>query len=113
METLRIEAANAAVQRVADLLTHPDDLLKIESIRSRISAEQGAIAAQLRTVVEQQTDDAERGLLVLQRSQEETEDIRGLLTNIQELCADSQHSIDNYAKITQVNGFHPLMMIDF
>ncbi|KAJ3028606.1 SNARE-binding exocyst subunit S6, partial [Rhizophlyctis rosea] len=106
-ETLASEATSAAITRIADILRHPDDLTnKLPSIRKRFAIERASIEAQLKTAVESQLDDAQRGLEVLGVASAETERVRGNLGGIDSLCADAQNTIRNYARIKKISRTH-------
>ncbi|KAJ3048787.1 SNARE-binding exocyst subunit S6 [Rhizophlyctis rosea] len=106
-ESLVAEATSAAVTRIADILRHPDDLTnKLPSIRKRFAIERASIEAQLKTSVESQLDDAQRGLDILGVAREETKKVKGNLEGIDTLCADAQNTIRNYARIKKISRTH-------
>lgn len=106
LAVLVAETRTSAVQRIADIFTHPDDLhSKFIGIRKKIVAERSLIEAQLKTALDSQLEDANRGLDILSRSQQESEIVKNNLLSIQTLLNDAHHSIDNYAKIMQVHPF--------
>lgn len=99
------EATEAAVVRIADILRHPDDLTnKLASVRKRFAVERASVDAQLKTAVESQLDDAQRGLDVLSVARHETGKVRTNLSSIDQLCAEAQNTIKNYARIKKVGG---------
>ncbi|KAI8801633.1 exocyst complex component Sec6-domain-containing protein [Cladochytrium replicatum] len=101
------DAKEAAHLRIADLLRSPDDLTnKLPGIRRKFGKEGASIEAQLKTVVESQLEDAQRGLDVLGMSTSITEQLKGNLSTIDRLCADAQSSISNFSKIEKISKAH-------
>ncbi|KND01143.1 SNARE-binding exocyst subunit SEC6 [Spizellomyces punctatus DAOM BR117] len=101
------DATETAVFRLADILRHPDDLTnKLVSVRKRFALERATIDAQLKTAVESQLDDAQRGLDTLSSSKDETERIKTNLSNIDQLCAAAQNTIRNYGRIKRISRTH-------
>ncbi|KAI8816506.1 exocyst complex component Sec6-domain-containing protein [Fimicolochytrium jonesii] len=101
------DATETAVFRIADLLRHPDDLTnKLSSIRKRFNLERASIDAQLKTAVESQLDDAQRGLDNLAFTYAENEKVRGNLKSIDERCTAAQNTIRNYARIKKISRTH-------
>jgi hypothetical protein len=97
------EARLAAIYRVQELLKHPDDLVnKLGPLRKKFSSERASIEAHLRTVVESQLEDAQRGLDTLVRSQEATKQTRSNLSLIDNLWTGSNNTIKNYGRIKKV-----------
>ncbi|KAJ3284204.1 SNARE-binding exocyst subunit S6 [Borealophlyctis nickersoniae] len=101
------EATEAAVVRIADILRHPDDLTnKLPSVRKRFAMERASVDAQLKTAVESQLDDAQRGLETLLVAREETARVKTNLSSIDQLCADAQNTIKNYGRIKKISRTH-------
>lgn len=66
LHTLNQEAKAAAVARIAEIFAHPDDLhSNFTSYRKKIISERSLIEAQLKTALESQLQDANRGLDIL------------------------------------------------
>ncbi|KAJ3413623.1 SNARE-binding exocyst subunit S6 [Chytridiales sp. JEL 0842] len=101
------EARLAAIYRVQELLKHPDDIVnKLGPLRKKFSAERASIEAQLRTAVESQLQDAQRGLDVLAQSQEATRQTKSNLSLIDNLWSGSNNTIKNYARIKKISRTH-------
>ena len=97
------EAKESAIQRIGDLLRHPDDLTnKLPLLRKKIALERGAIEAQLKTAIEAQLDNAARGLETLRFSKNETLVMKDTLVSMDGLCANAQNTIKNYNHIKKV-----------
>lgn len=101
---LILEAKAAAVSRIAETFTHPDDLYsKFAGIKRKIVAERALVENQLKSALDSQLEDASRGLELLGSSQVESQTVKSNMMNIQTLLNEAHHSIDNYAKIMLVN----------
>ncbi|KAJ3190257.1 SNARE-binding exocyst subunit S6 [Gaertneriomyces sp. JEL0708] len=101
------DATETAIFRIADVLRHPDDLTnKLAYVRKRFALERASIEAQLKTAVESQLDDAQRGLDTLVHSKQETARIRENLSNVDQLCAGTQNTVRNYARIKKISRTH-------
>ncbi|KAJ3014877.1 SNARE-binding exocyst subunit S6 [Thoreauomyces humboldtii] len=101
------DATETAVFRIADILRHPDDLTnKLATVRKRFAAERASIDAQLKTAVESQLDDAQRGLDTLSQTKAETQKIRGNLAAVDEKCTAAQNTIRNYERIKKISRTH-------
>ncbi|KAJ3162239.1 SNARE-binding exocyst subunit S6 [Geranomyces variabilis] len=101
------DATETAVFRIADILRHPDDLTnKLATVRKRFALERASIDAQLKTAVESQLDDAQRGLDTLAMTKGETLRIRSNLTAVDERCTAAQNTIRNYARIKKISRTH-------
>ena len=97
------EAREAALARISDILSHPEDLfVKFAALKAKTLLERASIEAQLKTALESQLDDAQRGLDTLLYCRNEVDFVKGNLSTIQDLLNDAHHSIDNYSKIMQV-----------
>ena len=98
------EATESAIQRINDILRHPDDLTnKLPLVRKKVALERAATEAQLKTAIEQQLDNAARGLDTLSLCQTETEKVKDTLIAMDNLCANAQSMIKNYNHIKRVN----------
>ncbi|KAI8910000.1 exocyst complex component Sec6-domain-containing protein [Powellomyces hirtus] len=101
------DATETAVFRIADILRHPDDLTnKLATVRKRFAVERASIDAQLKTAVESQLDDAQRGLDTLAVTKGETLRIRSNLSAVDERCTAAQNTIKNYARIKKISRTH-------
>jgi exocyst complex component 3 len=97
------EATESAIQRLSDILRHPDDLTnKLPLVRKKITLERAAVEAQLKLAIEAQLDNASKGLDALNRSKMETLTIKETLIATDSLCANAQNTIKNYNHIKKV-----------
>ncbi|XP_078435357.1 SEC6 [Wolffia australiana] len=99
MEDLGIEAKEAAVREVAKLLTLPEQLANIASIKSDYLSRQQGNDAQLSTMVAEQVELAQAGIESLALSQQMVDELRGNFSSIQKLCQECQNLIENHDKI--------------
>ena len=100
------EAKESAIQRISDILRHPDDLTnKLDKIRKKIGHERAAVEAQLKTALEAQLENVGRGLDAVQMCQNKTVNMKTSLQSMDSLCANSQNSIKNYNYIKKVITF--------
>ena len=87
-------------------LKHPDDLnTKLARTRQKIYFEKASIDAQMKSLVQSQLDDSQRGLEILDVSKKETAIIKSNLEAIDSLCLDSQGMINNFQEIKKVINY--------
>lgn len=97
------DAHDAAVQRIAELLHHPDELTnKLPSLIKKIAMERASVEAQLKTVMEGQLDTTQKGIDSLHKSKTLTENIKDSLIEMDKICGDSENNIKNYSFIQRV-----------
>ena len=102
------DATDAAIQRISELLKHPDDLnTKLSLLRKKFAAEKSSIDAQLKSLAESQMDNCENGLSSLQFSRDETSTIKKNMMSIDGMCGDAKKAISNYSKIKKVRTGDP------
>nr|XP_010939564.1 exocyst complex component SEC6 isoform X2 [Elaeis guineensis] len=99
MEDLGIEAKEAAVREVAKLLTLPELLTSIASIKSDYLSRQQANDAQLSTMVAEQVEQAHAGIEALALSQKTIDQLHENFLSIEKLCQECQTLIENHDKI--------------
>lgn len=100
-------AHEAAVQRVAELLQHPDDLTnKLPTLIKKTAMERASVEAQLKTVMEAQLDTTQKGIDALSRSKVLTDRIKSSLLEMDKICGDSENNIKNYAFIQRVRDLN-------
>jgi len=101
---LMVDARQSALKRISEILKHPDDLnTKLSSIRQKIYFEKASIDAQMKSLVQNQLDDSQRGLEILDESKKETAIIKNNLETIDKLCLDSQRMINNFPEIKKLS----------
>ncbi|KAL8131594.1 exocyst complex component SEC6 isoform X1 [Apium graveolens] len=99
VEDLAIEAKEAAVREVAKLLTLPELLQSIASIKADYITRQQANDAQLSTMVAEQVEQAQAGLESLASSQKTVNQLRENFVSIEDLCQECQTLIENHDQI--------------
>ncbi|KAH7568137.1 hypothetical protein JRO89_XS07G0245600 [Xanthoceras sorbifolium] len=98
-EDLGVEAKEAAVREVAKLLTLPDLLPSISSMKADYIARQQANDAQLSTMVAEQIEQAQSGLESLALSEKTIEQLRENFIAIEKYCQECQNLIENHDQI--------------
>lgn len=97
------DAQEAAIQRIADLLRHPDELTnKLPMLIKKTAMERASVEAQLKTVMEGQLDTTQKGIDALAKSKQLTESIKTALIDMDRICGDSENNIKNYSFIQKV-----------
>ncbi|KAG4097906.1 exocyst complex component Sec6 [Neocallimastix lanati (nom. inval.)] len=101
---IMVKARQSALKRISEILKHPDDLnTKLSRTRQKIYFEKASIDAQLKSLVQSQLDDSQRGLEILDESKRETATIKNNLEAIDSLCIDSQNMINNFPEIKKLS----------
>ncbi|ORX77043.1 exocyst complex component Sec6 [Anaeromyces robustus] len=101
---IMVDARQSALKRISEILKHPDDLnTKLSKTRQKIYFEKASIDAQMKSLVQSQLDDSQRGLEILDESRKETEIIKSNLEAIDTLCIDSQGMINNFKEIKMLS----------
>ena len=99
----KAEATASAIQRISDILRHPDDLTnKLPNLRKKVAFERTNIEAQLKTAIELQLGNAARGLETLKYSKSETLAMKNTLLQMDKVCSGAQNTIRNYSQIKKV-----------
>ncbi|PVU92812.1 hypothetical protein BB559_003571 [Furculomyces boomerangus] len=102
-----IEVRRYAIQRLAKLLVHPDDLrFKLEGIKSKLTQEKMLVDAQLSADVQRQFDDVQEGLELLFSTEEQIDKVKGEMHNVDKLCHDAQSFLSNYDRIKKISLVH-------
>jgi len=101
---IMVAARQSALKRISEILKHPDDLnTKLSRTRQKIYFEKASIDAQMKSLVQSQLDDSQRGLEILDESKKETAIIKNNLEAIDTLCIDSQGMINNFSEIKKLS----------
>ncbi|PIA17721.1 exocyst complex component Sec6 [Coemansia reversa NRRL 1564] len=97
-------ARQYAVQRLAKLLRHPDDLVfKAEEVRRKLAQEKLLIDAQLNTDVRRQFDDVQEGLELLYSTTGQIDRVKTDMQKVDQLCNRAQSYLTNFDRIQQVS----------
>ncbi|OMJ11442.1 Exocyst complex component SEC6, partial [Smittium culicis] len=96
-----------AIQRLAKLLKHPDDLqFKLEGIKSKLTQEKMLIDAQLSADVQRHFDDVQEGLDLLFSTEDQINKVKVDMKKVDKLCSDAQGFISNYDRIKKISIAH-------
>ncbi|KAJ2360097.1 SNARE-binding exocyst subunit S6, partial [Coemansia sp. RSA 2611] len=97
-------ARQYAIQRLAKLLRHPDDLAyKAEEVRRKLAQEKLLIDAQLNTDVRRQFDDVQEGLELLYSTSGQIGRVKTDMQKVDELCHHAQSYLPNFDRIQQIS----------
>lgn len=111
------EAEKAAAKKVADMLSMPENLAKVQNYRLNLLQKRSALEAQLKTAVQTQLEEARTGLELLDHSYGLICSVRNKYVStsiletthtrsfkmIDELCKDCQDLIGDYPLTKKVN----------
>ncbi|KAJ2119294.1 SNARE-binding exocyst subunit S6, partial [Coemansia sp. RSA 921] len=93
-------ARQYAIQRLAKLLRHPDDLAyKAEEVRRKLAQEKLLIDAQLNTDVRRQFDDVQEGLELLYSTSSQIGRVKSDMQKVDDLCHRAQSYLPNFDRI--------------
>ncbi|KAJ2762253.1 SNARE-binding exocyst subunit S6, partial [Coemansia nantahalensis] len=93
-----------AIQRLAKLLRHPDDLTqKAEEVRRKLAQEKMLIDAQLNTDVRRQFDDVQEGLELLCSTTGQIDRVKTDMQKVDDLCGRAQSYLANFDRIRAVS----------
>ncbi|OLY85379.1 Exocyst complex component SEC6 [Smittium mucronatum] len=105
--SLNSEIRLYAIQRLAKLLKHPDDLqFKLDGIKSKLTQEKMLIDAQLSADVQRQFDDVQEGLDLLFMTEEQIDKVKNEMKKVDKLCNDAQGFLSNYDRIKRISIAH-------
>lgn len=108
--TTLADATEAAILRVTEVLRHPDQLVNmLPLLKKKYNVEKATVDAQLKTILEQQLDDSQRGLDTLISAKKETGVVQQNLMDIDRQCLEAQTTMQNYQVIRLV---HPMIGVD-
>ncbi|KAJ2478084.1 SNARE-binding exocyst subunit S6 [Coemansia sp. RSA 2131] len=97
-------ARQYAIQRLAKLLRHPDDLAyKAEEVRRKLAQEKLLIDAQLNTDVRRQFDDVQEGLELLYSTSSQIGRVKSDMQKVDDLCHRAQSYLTNFDRIQIVS----------
>ena len=100
---MAMEASNISL---SDLLRHPDDLDKINSLKAEYTRKKSAIDSQLRSGLKEQLEVTSRGLSGIKSGQEHVQSIKEEMMKIDKLCAEAQNMIRDFPNINLVSQIH-------
>ncbi|KAJ5584309.1 uncharacterized protein N7459_004109 [Penicillium hispanicum] len=91
-----------AMPRLEDLLRHPEDLDKINSLKAEYLRKKSAVDSRLREGLRDQLEAVQRSIGFLTEGQRQVSNTKDELQGIDKLCAESQHSVEDFAQIDQL-----------
>lgn len=98
------DAREAAVNKLAELLKHPDDLnSKLITLIRKLTKEKATIDAQLNTGVQSQLDHVQEGLETLTISSRNISRVKENMRCIDTLCYDAQSMIKDFPRINMAS----------
>ncbi|KAJ2885898.1 SNARE-binding exocyst subunit S6 [Coemansia aciculifera] len=93
-----------AIQRLAKLLRHPDDLVyKADDVRRKLAQEKLLIDAQLNTDVRRQFDDVQEGLEMLYSTKGQIDRVKTDMQKVDQLCNRAQSYLTNFDRIQKIS----------
>ncbi|KAJ2161685.1 SNARE-binding exocyst subunit S6 [Coemansia sp. RSA 552] len=93
-----------AIQRLAKLLRHPDDLVhKAEDVRRKLAQEKLLIDAQLNTDVRRQFDDVQEGLELLYSTTGQIDRVKTDMQRVDQLCQSAQSYLPNFDRVQKIS----------
>ncbi|KAJ2486565.1 SNARE-binding exocyst subunit S6, partial [Coemansia sp. RSA 2052] len=93
-----------AIQRLAKLLRHPDDLVyKADDVRRKLAQEKLLIDAQLNTDVRRQFDDVQEGLELLYSTKGQIDRVKTDMQKVDQLCHRAQSYLTNFDRIQKIS----------
>lgn len=97
------DAREVAINKLSELLKHPDDLTsKVGPLTRKLAKEKASIDAQLNTGVQSQLDHVQEGLETLTISSRNINRVKENMRNIDKLCYDAQSMITDFPRINMV-----------
>lgn len=102
------DAREIALNKLSELLKHPDDLTtKVGPLTRKLAKEKASIDAQLNTGVQSQLDHVQEGLETLTISSRNINRVKDNMRNIDKLCYDAQSMIQDFPRINMVQNISP------
>jgi hypothetical protein len=91
-----------AMPRLEDILRHPEDLDKINGLKAEYLRKKGAVDSRLREGLRDQLEAVQRSIGILTEGQRQVSKTKDELQGIDKLCAESQDSVEDFAKIDKL-----------
>lgn len=106
------DAREVAINKLSELLKHPDDLnSKVGPLTRKLAKEKASIDAQLNSGVQSQLDHVQEGLETLTISSRNINRVKENMRNIDKLCYDAQSMIKDFPRINMVIMFTGLLSL--
>ncbi|KAK8220327.1 exocyst complex component Sec6-domain-containing protein [Phyllosticta capitalensis] len=100
------DADSPSLQKLAELLRHPEDLDKIASLKAEFSRKKAAVDAQLRHGLKEQLEITQSGMNSISEGQRTVNLIKDEMMTIDKLCAEAQQMIRDFPHINLVAQTH-------
>ncbi|KAJ5833049.1 hypothetical protein N7474_001360 [Penicillium riverlandense] len=88
--------------RLEDILRHPEDLDKINTLKAEYGRKKAAVDSRLREGLRDQLEAVQRSISQLTEGQRSVSKTRDELQSIDKLCAESQTSVEDFSQIDQL-----------
>ncbi|CAL5872372.1 uncharacterized protein PFLUO_LOCUS6636 [Penicillium psychrofluorescens] len=88
--------------RLEDILRHPEDLDKINTLKAEYGRKKAAVDSRLREGLRDQLEAVQRSIGQLTEGQRSVSKTRDELQSIDKLCAESQTSVEDFSQIDQL-----------
>src|ERR1700712_2156660 len=92
--------------KLAELLRHPDDLDKIQAMKSEYIRKKATVDAQLRSGLKEQLEITQSGMNGITDGQRTVQLIKEEMMKIDKLCAEAQNMIKDFPNINLVSQTH-------
>ncbi|KAK7518538.1 exocyst complex component Sec6-domain-containing protein [Phyllosticta citriasiana] len=100
------DADSPSLQKLAELLRHPEDLDKIASLKAEFTRKKAAVDAQLRHGLKEQLEITQSGMNSISEGQRTVNLIKDEMMTIDKLCAEAQQMIRDFPHINLVAQTH-------
>lgn len=95
-----------SIERLGELLRHPDDLDKIAALKAEFTRKKGAVDAQLKAGLKDQLEVTQSGMGAIADSQRIVNQIKEEMMAIDKLCAESQIMIKEFPNLSAISVVH-------
>eukprot|EP00033_Pygsuia_biforma_P004161 GCRY01004566.1.p1 GENE.GCRY01004566.1~~GCRY01004566.1.p1 ORF type:complete len:706 (+),score=210.89 GCRY01004566.1:210-2327(+) len=100
------DPVECAAQRIAEMLDSPEQLNKLESLRATVLRKKGALDAQLKSAMETQLDDANKGLDRMSNVFTLINHLSHGFQAVDSLCMECRDAISHYDLVREVAWIH-------
>ncbi|KAJ5899201.1 hypothetical protein N7495_003945 [Penicillium taxi] len=104
-----------SIPKLEDILRHPEDLDKINGLKTEYQRKKAAVDSRLREGLREQLEAVQRSIGILTEGQRQVAKTKDELQGIDKLCAESQASVGDFAQIDKLariqRHFHATLMM--
>ena len=97
---------DSSMERLGELLRHPDDLEKIVTLKSEFTRKKGTVDAQLKVGLKDQLEITQSGMGAITDSQRIVNLIKEEMMAIDKLCSESQNMIKEFPNLGAISVIH-------